>query len=257
MDDSSDLDEGGDSEEASVASEEDEWFDEEVEKQIVSAYKADQRKMTPSLLHTVSWFRVICDEAHMIKDRSTSTAKAVFNLVSLHKWCLTGTPLQNRVGELYSLVRFLRIDPFAYYFCKAKKCDCKSLHYVRPSLDSATSPLPAPLSLSSEVHKGDLRRMRPLGDAALLSFQQARAQPDQEVGLCRRGQEGHAQAEKRGPLSSSLVGFLSLSALHARCLTKSFSAEQRPPAPKTFSSRPGLSHSLSLVETHGLAHTEL
>ena len=77
----------------------------------------------------VSWFRIILDEAHMIKDRSTSTAKAVFNLVSLNKWCLSGTPLQNRVGELYSLVRFLRIDPHAYYYCKRKDCTCKSLHY--------------------------------------------------------------------------------------------------------------------------------
>lgn len=65
----------------------------------------------------------------MIKDRSTSTAKAVFNLNSLNKWCLSGTPLQNRVGELYSLVRFLRVDPHAFYYCKRKDCNCKSLHY--------------------------------------------------------------------------------------------------------------------------------
>jgi DNA repair protein RAD16 len=77
----------------------------------------------------VSWFRIILDEAHLIKDRSTSTARAVFNLVSLNKWCLTGTPLQNRVGELYSLIRFLRIDPHAYYFCRSKECNCKSLQY--------------------------------------------------------------------------------------------------------------------------------
>jgi len=40
------------------------------------------------------------DEAHSIKDRSTSTAKAVFALNSKYKLCLTGTPLQNRVGTL-------------------------------------------------------------------------------------------------------------------------------------------------------------
>ena len=110
---------------ASVKSE-----DSEVERDIAQALKAAAKvKRPPSILHQVSWFRVILDEAHMIKDRSTSTAKAVFNLVSLNKLCLTGTPLQNRVGELYSLVRFLRLDPHAFYYCKGKGCGCKSLHY--------------------------------------------------------------------------------------------------------------------------------
>ena len=104
--------------------------DSEVERDIAQALKAASKvKRPPSILHQVSWFRVILDEAHMIKDRSTSTAKAVFNLVSLNKLCLTGTPLQNRVGELYSLVRFLRLDPHAFYYCKGKGCGCKSLHY--------------------------------------------------------------------------------------------------------------------------------
>lgn len=88
-----------------------------------------------SLLHRVEWKRIvvsgsICaalarslihmqlDEAHNIKERSSNTAKAAFELQSKYKWCLSGTPLQNRVGELYSLVRFLGGDPFSYYFCK-------------------------------------------------------------------------------------------------------------------------------------------
>ena len=86
------------------------------------------------------------DEAHNIKERSTNTAKAAFELKANYRWCLSGTPLQNRVGELYSLVRFLGGDPFSYYFCKTiftpnfittkllaclgKLCDCKSLHWT-------------------------------------------------------------------------------------------------------------------------------
>ncbi|KAH7924828.1 hypothetical protein BV22DRAFT_1012466 [Leucogyrophana mollusca] len=81
----------------------------------------------PSPLHRIKWNRIILDEAHNIKERATNTAKACFELQSSYKWCLSGTPLQNRVGELYSLVRFLGGDPFSYYFCK--KCDCKSLHW--------------------------------------------------------------------------------------------------------------------------------
>ncbi|WVR08301.1 hypothetical protein IAU60_005350 [Kwoniella sp. DSM 27419] len=80
-----------------------------------------------SPMHEFEWYRVILDEAHNIKERSTNAAKAAFALHATYKWCLSGTPLQNRVGELYSLVRFLGADPFSHYFCK--KCPCKSLHW--------------------------------------------------------------------------------------------------------------------------------
>ncbi|KAK4398038.1 ATP-dependent helicase rhp16, partial [Sesamum angolense] len=80
-----------------------------------------------SILHSVTWERIILDEAHYIKDRRSNTTRAVLALQSSYKWALSGTPLQNRVGELYSLVRFLQIVPYSYYFCK--DCDCRVLDY--------------------------------------------------------------------------------------------------------------------------------
>ncbi|SCU82061.1 LADA_0C02762g1_1 [Lachancea dasiensis] len=77
-----------------------------------------------SLLHNMNFYRVILDEAHNVKDRQSNTAKAVNNLITDKRWCLTGTPLQNRIGEIYSLIRFLNIDPFCKYFCT--KCECAS-----------------------------------------------------------------------------------------------------------------------------------
>ncbi|GAA5889608.1 hypothetical protein JCM8208_001072 [Rhodotorula glutinis] len=81
-----------------------------------------------SILHKVKWHRVILDEAHNIKDRQANTAKAAFALQAHYRWCLSGTPLQNRVGELYSLIRFVGASPYANYFCK--RCDCSSLHWL-------------------------------------------------------------------------------------------------------------------------------
>ncbi len=52
---------------------------------------------------------VILDEAQRIKNWSTKTAQAIKRLQSRYAFVLTGTPIQNRLDELYSLVNF--IDP--------------------------------------------------------------------------------------------------------------------------------------------------
>ncbi|CAK7221925.1 hypothetical protein SCUCBS95973_004666 [Sporothrix curviconia] len=60
----------------------------------------------------LSWFRVILDEAHSIKNRNAKMTKACYALASEFRWCLTGTPMQNNLDELQSLVKFLRITPY-------------------------------------------------------------------------------------------------------------------------------------------------
>jgi hypothetical protein len=50
-------------------------------------------------LFSVYWYRVVLDEAHAIKNNSARTSLACQNLRSIFRWCLTGTPLLNRLEE--------------------------------------------------------------------------------------------------------------------------------------------------------------
>jgi hypothetical protein len=52
---------------------------------------------------------VVLDEAQRIKNWQTKTARRVKSLRSPHAFVLTGTPLENRIEELYSIVQYL--DP--------------------------------------------------------------------------------------------------------------------------------------------------
>ncbi|XP_076946038.1 DNA repair protein RAD5A-like [Bidens hawaiensis] len=63
-------------------------------------------------LYSVRWFRVVLDEAHTIKSSKSQISLAAATLVADRRWCLTGTPIQNKLEDLFSLLRFLGIEPW-------------------------------------------------------------------------------------------------------------------------------------------------
>ncbi|KAF8533502.1 SNF2 family N-terminal domain-containing protein [Trichophaea hybrida] len=70
-------------------------------------------------LSKIAWRRVILDEAHSIKDKTTKRFKATYTLESKYRWCLTGTPIQNRIDDFAALLSFLRVHPFDRSFKKS------------------------------------------------------------------------------------------------------------------------------------------
>ncbi|XP_058097810.1 helicase-like transcription factor CHR28 isoform X3 [Magnolia sinica] len=74
-------------------------------------------------LARVGWFRVVLDEAQTIKNHRTQVARACCGLRAKRRWCLSGTPIQNAIDDLYSYFRFLKYEPYAVYksFCSSIK----------------------------------------------------------------------------------------------------------------------------------------
>jgi SNF2 family DNA or RNA helicase len=57
-------------------------------------------------LSTLTWARVVCDEAQNIKNHATQQARAVRALPAATRIALTGTPVENRLSELWSIMEF-------------------------------------------------------------------------------------------------------------------------------------------------------
>ena len=55
----------------------------------------------------VSWHMLVLDEAQNIKNANTNAAQVVSEIPAVHRLCLSGTPIENHLGELWSQFHFL------------------------------------------------------------------------------------------------------------------------------------------------------
>lgn len=72
----------------------------------------NSKTASPLLDSEYPFRRVVLDEAHTIKNPETKSHIACCNVLAERRWCLTGTPIQNRIEELYSLFRFLGVNKY-------------------------------------------------------------------------------------------------------------------------------------------------
>lgn len=66
-------------------------------------------------VYSIVWGRVVLDEAQYIKNRYSSAFRACNALPAKYRLTLSGTPIQNSLDDLFSLLKFIRFPDYAEY----------------------------------------------------------------------------------------------------------------------------------------------
>jgi superfamily II DNA or RNA helicase len=118
---------------------------------------------------------LVLDEAHAIKNDGAQVAEAVRRLTARHRLCLSGTPIENHLGELWSLFDFLMPgllgsrDDFTTSFREPIEArgdklrvealrDCVRPYILRRTKDSVAPELPAKTHLVRAVELTGVQR---------------------------------------------------------------------------------------------------
>ena len=145
-------------------------------------------------LSAVSWNIVCLDEAHTIKNRSSVTAAAAMSLHARNRLVLTGTPVQNYLGELWSIFQFLNPGLLGSYQLFTERfiytASEEDARMRRQQLRRIIAPFILRRTKSEVVEelpeKTDIIRRIPLSDSELISYEVMRERAKQAVDSARK-----------------------------------------------------------------------
>jgi DNA repair protein RAD5 len=81
---------------------------------VVTTYGTVQGELRQKypVLQRCQWLRVILDEAHCIRNQRTLASKACCSLKATHRWCVSGTIIQNSLDDVFGIMKFLQHEPW-------------------------------------------------------------------------------------------------------------------------------------------------
>ncbi|OJJ95992.1 hypothetical protein ASPACDRAFT_81685 [Aspergillus aculeatus ATCC 16872] len=137
-------------------------------------------------LSTETWYRIVLDEAHRIRSRSSQVFKAVSSLKAHVRWCLTGTPIQNSIDDYGALLSFIQMpvlenkSAFDYWLASPVKRQQKGYIQTLRALVAATAlrrtkkTLDSALQLPKKVERTELVHLT-AADREIYDYFKARA----------------------------------------------------------------------------------
>ena len=161
-----------------------------------------------SWLHEVNWSLTILDEAQAIKNPGAKQTKAVKGLKSIQRLALTGTPIENHLGDLWSLFDFVSpgLLGSSKDFEKFLKSRHKSDDNPYASLRRLVKPyilrrLKTDKSIINDLpDKTEMKVYCPLSRAQIALYQDAVASLAREI-------EGSSEIKRRGVVLAYLMRF--------------------------------------------------